>query len=112
MRRLAARCALGQALSRTLAQPPAGLAEEGLIRLDGAKSSRRQAQGLWRRECIAAVCPRSGIPGTQGAPAPTLESAAEDIALNVVHEDDDLIVIDKPAGLVVHPGNGKPRVRC
>ena len=30
----------------------------------------------------------------------------EDIALNVLFEDDDLIVIDKPAGLVVHPGAG------
>jgi 23S rRNA pseudouridine1911/1915/1917 synthase len=30
----------------------------------------------------------------------------EDIPLVVVHEDDDLIVIDKPAGLVVHPAPG------
>ena len=30
----------------------------------------------------------------------------EDIALNVVFEDDDIIVIDKPAGLVVHPAAG------
>lgn len=33
---------------------------------------------------------------------------AEPIALNVIYEDDDLIVIDKPAGLVVHPGAGNP----
>jgi 23S rRNA pseudouridine1911/1915/1917 synthase len=32
--------------------------------------------------------------------------AGEPIALNVVYEDDSLIVIDKPAGLVVHPGAG------
>lgn len=31
---------------------------------------------------------------------------AEDITLDVVYEDDDLIVINKPVGLVVHPGNG------
>jgi 23S rRNA pseudouridine1911/1915/1917 synthase len=30
----------------------------------------------------------------------------EDIPLQVVYEDDSLIVIDKPAGLVVHPGSG------
>jgi 23S rRNA pseudouridine1911/1915/1917 synthase len=30
----------------------------------------------------------------------------EDIALDIVYEDSDLIVINKPAGLVVHPGNG------
>jgi 23S rRNA pseudouridine1911/1915/1917 synthase len=32
--------------------------------------------------------------------------AGEPIALTVVYEDDSLIVIDKPAGLVVHPGAG------
>lgn len=32
--------------------------------------------------------------------------AGEDIPLAVVYEDDDLIVIDKPAGLVVHPAAG------
>jgi 23S rRNA pseudouridine1911/1915/1917 synthase len=32
--------------------------------------------------------------------------AGEDIALQIVFEDDDIIVIDKPAGLVVHPAAG------
>ncbi|KPN62224.1 pseudouridine synthase [Aliiroseovarius crassostreae] len=32
----------------------------------------------------------------------------EDIALNIVHEDDDLIVVNKPAGMVVHPAPGSP----
>ncbi|MBR3726344.1 MAG: RNA pseudouridine synthase, partial [Prevotella sp.] len=31
---------------------------------------------------------------------------AEDIPLNLVYEDDALMVIDKPAGMVVHPGAG------
>lgn len=30
----------------------------------------------------------------------------EPVPLNIVYEDDDLLVINKPAGLVVHPGNG------
>ncbi|HSG92026.1 MAG TPA: RluA family pseudouridine synthase, partial [Pseudomonadales bacterium] len=34
--------------------------------------------------------------------------AAQPIALDVVHQDEDVIVIDKPAGLVVHPGAGNP----
>ena len=34
--------------------------------------------------------------------------AAQPIALDVVHQDPDLIVIDKPSGLVVHPGAGNP----
>jgi len=33
-------------------------------------------------------------------------AAAEDIALDIVFEDASIIVIDKPPGLVVHPGNG------
>ncbi|MGH6859264.1 MAG: RluA family pseudouridine synthase [Phyllobacterium sp.] len=40
---------------------------------------------------------------------PEPEEAApqgEDIPLDILHEDADLIVVNKPAGLVVHPGNG------
>jgi 23S rRNA pseudouridine1911/1915/1917 synthase len=33
---------------------------------------------------------------------------AQDIALDVLYEDEDVFVIDKPAGLVVHPGAGNP----
>ncbi len=40
-------------------------------------------------------------------PAPA-HNEAQDIALNVVFEDEHLIVIDKPAGLVVHPAEGNP----
>src|SRR6201992_4247323 len=39
----------------------------------------------------------------EAAPA---EPAGEDIALDIVFEDDDIIVIDKPKGLVVHPAAG------
>jgi 23S rRNA pseudouridine1911/1915/1917 synthase len=45
------------------------------------------------------------------APPPAIDvmqPAAQAMALEVVHEDADLIVIDKPAGLVVHPGAGNP----
>lgn len=36
------------------------------------------------------------------------EPEAQDIALTVVYEDEDLIVIDKPPGMVVHPAPGSP----
>src|SRR3954453_8078504 len=39
-------------------------------------------------------------------PAEPAEPLGEDIPLNVVYEDDDIIVIDKPRGLVVHPAAG------
>lgn len=35
-------------------------------------------------------------------------SQPEDIALDVLYEDEHVIVVDKPAGLVVHPGAGNP----
>lgn len=40
-------------------------------------------------------------------PAPTpLDTPAQDIPLVIVYEDDDLLVVDKPAGMVVHPAAG------
>lgn len=41
--------------------------------------------------------------------AEDLETAPEDIELNVVFEDDALIVVNKPAGMVVHPAPGSPK---
>jgi 23S rRNA pseudouridine1911/1915/1917 synthase len=41
------------------------------------------------------------------APPETLEP--EPIALSIVYEDDDVLVVDKPAGMVVHPGAGHAR---
>ncbi len=43
------------------------------------------------------------IPST--APTPLLPEA---IPLNIIYEDDDLLVVDKPAGLAVHPAPGHP----
>ena len=43
---------------------------------------------------------------------PTLQLAAvqpEMVSVDVVYEDDELVVINKPAGLVVHPAHGHPR---
>jgi 23S rRNA pseudouridine1911/1915/1917 synthase len=37
---------------------------------------------------------------------PALSLAAEEIAVDVLYEDDDVIVVNKPAGLVVHPAHG------
>jgi 23S rRNA pseudouridine1911/1915/1917 synthase len=39
-------------------------------------------------------------------PRKELKIIPEDIPLNIVYEDDDLIVVNKPPGLVVHPGHG------
>ena len=39
-------------------------------------------------------------------PRPPLRAIAEDIPLDIVYEDDDLAVINKPAGMMVHAGAG------
>ncbi|MEE3426974.1 MAG: RluA family pseudouridine synthase [Candidatus Enteromonas sp.] len=38
--------------------------------------------------------------------APKADLAGEDIPLDIVYEDDDVLLINKPVGMVVHPGNG------
>ncbi|MDO6456744.1 RluA family pseudouridine synthase [Celeribacter halophilus] len=40
--------------------------------------------------------------------ATEIELKAEDIPLDVIYEDDDLIVVNKPVGMVVHPAPGSP----
>lgn len=70
------------------------LMEEGRVRVDGVarKASHRVESG----ESVTIEVP---------APPPA-GVAAESIPLEVLYEDDDLAVINKPAGMVVHPGAG------
>jgi 23S rRNA pseudouridine1911/1915/1917 synthase len=39
-------------------------------------------------------------------PRHSTEIVPEDIPLDIIYEDDDLLVVNKPAGMVVHPGHG------
>jgi 23S rRNA pseudouridine1911/1915/1917 synthase len=73
-----------------------GLVDEGLVRVDGAPviKSRRLEEG----EVVELL----GEPAATGPPGP------EPIPVAVVAADDAVIVVDKPAGLVVHPGAGHP----
>jgi len=41
-------------------------------------------------------------------PRPEIVARPEEIALDVVYEDDDLLVVNKPAGMVTHPARGAP----
>jgi len=84
---LAAREEVG---SRSLAEK---LLREGSVRVDGElrpKSFRLESGSL-----IEAELPQA---------APVLQ--AEPVSVPVVYEDEHLLVLDKPAGLVVHPGAG------
>ncbi|MBQ7203959.1 MAG: RluA family pseudouridine synthase [Eubacterium sp.] len=40
--------------------------------------------------------------------AKELEAQPQDIPLDIVYEDEDLLVVNKPKGMVVHPANGNP----
>jgi 23S rRNA pseudouridine1911/1915/1917 synthase len=72
--------------------------KDGRILVDGGMGdAKRKVYGGERVEFDASAVP----------PAPTFD-VAEDIPLTIVFEDDELVVINKPAGLVVHPGNGQP----
>jgi 23S rRNA pseudouridine1911/1915/1917 synthase len=73
----------------------AKLIDDGRVRVDdnpATKSSARIATG----QRVAIDVP---------PPAPS-EIVSQDLPLTILFEDDDLVVIDKPAGLVVHPAAG------
>jgi 23S rRNA pseudouridine1911/1915/1917 synthase len=71
------------------------LIRAGFVRLNDAKTRPRQI--VRRGDKIVLVDP----------PPEKIDARAEAIPLDVVFEDDDLIVINKPAGLAVHPGAGQ-----
>lgn len=79
-------------LSRTRLK---GLVLAGAVRI-GATIADDPGRRLAGGEAISVDLP----------PPEPAEPAPEQIPLSVVHEDDDLLVIDKPAGLVVHPAAG------
>jgi len=68
--------------------------EAGDVRVDGAPAEPRRKLRGGEQVALTAV------------PAAPLDDAPEDIPLAILHEDDALLVLDKPAGLVVHPGSG------
>jgi 23S rRNA pseudouridine1911/1915/1917 synthase len=69
--------------------------KEGFITLDAAS-----AQG--KLKVYGGEALKLDVPVAE----PPAEDAAEEIALDILHEDADIIVLNKPAGLVVHPAVG------
>jgi 23S rRNA pseudouridine1911/1915/1917 synthase len=80
------------------------------------KSSRNRVQQAAEAGCILVngkavksnyrVKPLDVVQVVMDRPRYESEIIAEDIPLDIVYEDDDLLVVNKPAGLVVHPGHG------
>ena len=78
-------------LSRSRIQ---SLVEEGFVQVDGAamKPSYRVESG----DTITVEIPATAEAGVEAEPIP----------LDVLYEDEDIAVIDKPAGMIIHPGAG------
>ena len=99
------------------------IADEGDVRLDKyvcqhfPELSRARAQSLIADGHITV----NGQPAKPGLklnvgdklkvvipPTPPEKPLPESIPLNIIYEDEDLLVVDKPAGLTVHPAPGHP----
>lgn len=81
-------------LSRTYLQQ---LIAEGRLLVDG--QSRRAAFKMTPGQVVTVSLPV----------AEEFDLEPQDIPLDVIYEDDDILVINKPAGMVVHPAPGHPR---
>ncbi len=81
-------------LSRSQAQK---LIREGLVTVNG--ETILPAHRVREGECISVRIPSEK----------EMALAAEELPLRVVYEDEDIVVVDKPAGMVVHPSAGHPR---
>jgi 23S rRNA pseudouridine1911/1915/1917 synthase len=73
-----------------------GWIKSGAVTLDGVQAPPRQLLRGGEQVCLQVELENE------------VSSAPEDIALTIVHEDEHLLVLNKPAGLVVHPGAGNP----
>jgi len=82
-----------EGLSRSAAQK---LLEDGCVTMAGAPLRKNY-------KCTAGDCFVLRLPALEETPL-----IAQNIPLDVVYEDEDLIVINKPRGLVVHPAPGHP----
>ena len=78
-------------MSRAAAQR---LIEEGCVSLNGKKPKKNDRLSEGDRICVEIPEPKE------------VDIAPKDIPLEIVYEDDDVLVINKPKGLVVHPAAG------
>jgi 23S rRNA pseudouridine1911/1915/1917 synthase len=74
------------------------LLESGAVRVGGSTATARAARLRTGDEVEVDVPERREAAGLEPEPS---------ISVEVVHEDEHLLVVDKPAGLVVHPGAGQ-----
>lgn len=84
---------LAEDISRSAAQQ---LIEKGLVLSDGCALVKNHRVHAGQTICIALPEPEP------------IDAVAQDIPLEIVYEDDELLVVNKPKGMVVHPAPGNP----
>lgn len=94
--------AIGWRLDRALAAAVPTLSRERLKALISSGGVAGPA-GLVRDPAVKALAGDYLVTVPEPKPA---HNEAQDIALEIVHEDEHLLVVDKPAGMVVHPAAG------
>lgn len=72
------------------------LTQSGAVTVNGERAKPAE---LLHSGDIVRICP---------PPPASVEIAAEDIPLNIIYQDADVAVINKPVGMVVHPAAGNP----
>jgi len=84
---------LDENITRTAAQR---IIEQGLILVNGQKQK------------VSYKVSSGDIITIEEIKAQEIELKAQDIPIEIIYEDDDIIVVNKPKGMVVHPANGNP----
>jgi len=80
-------------ITRTAAQR---LIEQGVILVNG------------REQKVSYKVSKGDIITVEEIEAQEIELKAQDIPIEIIYEDNDIIVVNKPKGMVVHPANGNP----
>jgi 23S rRNA pseudouridine955/2504/2580 synthase len=102
---------LDRYLRKLLPETPLGaifkMLRRGIIRVDGkkAKENLRLVAGMHVTLPPSAIPRSSAQPPKSAAPRATRDSSSE-LQPTIVHRDDDLLIVVKPAGLAVQPGSG------
>jgi 23S rRNA pseudouridine1911/1915/1917 synthase len=101
----------GQRLDQVIAAPigsraqAVALIEAGAVTVDGRRVRKRHA--VTAGETVVVTTPATVLSAPEADPAPfTVLHDDDQVRVLVLHEDADLIVVDKPAGVVVHPARG------
>ena len=84
---------LNPELSRSMIQK---MLDDGNILVNGKKEKASYKTKLNDKIEVEEVAPKE------------IELKAQDIPVDVIYEDNDIIVVNKPKGMVVHPANGNP----